>query len=124
MPITDPLAYVTTHTYVNGIWCLYLILFTADVVAPVVVNCPSDQIATYELGQQGLEISWLEPHATDESGIANLISQSHQPGDIFSKGTTTVNYVFGDESGNEAMCHFDVTANVGEYSIHMIWSPF
>ena len=88
-----------------------------DTLPPQILYCPPDQTATYELRQQGVSIIWSEPHATDASGIVNLISRSYQPGERFSEGTTAVRYVFADASGNEAECTFDVTATVGEVSL-------
>ena len=83
---------------------------------PLIVHCPPGQTATYELGQQGVSITWSEPHVTDASGIVNLISRSHQPGERFTEGTTTVRYVFADASENEAACTFDVTSTEGRVS--------
>ena len=84
-----------------------------DSIHHLIVRCPSDQTATYDSGRQGVSITWSEPHATDASGIVNFISRSHQPGERFTEGTTTVIYVFADASGNEAACTFDVTATEG-----------
>ena len=91
-------------------------VYTVDTLPPQILYCPPDQTATYELGQQGVSIIWSEPQATDASGIVNLIRRSHQPGERFTEGTTTVRYVFADASGNEAACTFDVTATEGRVS--------
>ena len=59
-------------------------------------------------------IIWNEPHATDISGETTLIRRSHQPGQLFREGSTTVNYTFSDPSGNEAVCVFDIIVYAGE----------
>ena len=92
-------------------------MFAVDTTAPEIIGCPSDRTVTYELGEQGAVVTWTEPHATDNSGYSNLIRQSHQSGDIFTVGATTVSYVFGDAAGNEAACTFIVTASTGEYDV-------
>ena len=90
-------------------------MFAVDTMAPEMIGCPSDRTVTYELGEQEAVVAWPEPHATDNSGYSNLIRQSHQSGDIFTEGDTTVSYAFGDAAGNEAACTFVVTTSIGEY---------
>ena len=90
-------------------------MFAVDTMAPEIIDCPSDRTVTYELVQQGAMVTWTEPHATDNSGYSNLTRQSHQSGDMFIEGVTTVSYVFGDAAGNGAACTFLVTASIGEY---------
>ena len=58
-------------------------------------------------------VSWTEPTATDNSGMTPTVTQTHQPGDSFNVGTTTVTYTFTDMTGNQAMCTFDVV--IGNY---------
>ena len=90
-------------------------MFAVDTMAPEIIGCPSDRSVTYELGEQGVLVTWTEPHATDNSGYSNLIRQSHQSGEMFTEGATTVTYVFSDADDNEAACAFLVTASIGEY---------
>ena len=89
-------------------------MFPVDTIAPRISDCPWDKSVTYELGEQGVLPSWRSPRATDNSGYSTLSRRSHQPGEMFTEGSTTVSYVFSDASGNEAVCSFVVTANVGE----------
>ena len=58
-------------------------------------------------------VSWTEPTATDNSGMTPTITQTHQPGDSFPVGTTSVMYTFTDMTGNQATCTFDVV--IGNY---------
>ena len=58
-----------------------------------------------------MNISWAAPTASDNSGFVTLTS-SHDPGTLFSVGTTEVNYTAVDPAGNMAeVCAFNVTIN-------------
>ncbi|XP_071836035.1 uncharacterized protein [Apostichopus japonicus] len=81
---------------------------TADVTPPVISGCPRDIFPTVQIGAQNGFAIWTEPTATDNSGTATLVSQSHPPGSSFLVGRTTVTYKFADPAGNEAVCTFDV----------------
>ena len=68
--------------------------------------CVEDIQQTIELGGTSANIFWIEPTASDLSGIATLESRSHNPGSTFPVGQTTVTYVFTDSAGNTATCLF------------------
>ena len=70
---------------------------------------------TVGLNIGGAIVSWTEPTATDDSGIATLLSRSHAPGQFFVVGSTQVTYRFVDGSGNVAECTFTVTVIEGKY---------
>ena len=55
-----------------------------------------------------MSVPWTEPTATDNSGMVPTVTQSHQPGDSFNVGTTTVTYTFTDLAGNQAQCSFTI----------------
>ena len=57
---------------------------------------------------------WTPPTATDNSGAVTLTS-SHNPGDLFNIGTTTVTYTATDSSSNEVTSSFDVIV-AGKFS--------
>ncbi len=69
-----------------------------------------------EVGSSGIYVPWKQPTASDESGIATLLYQTHKPGDVFGLGTTTVSIVFADKSNNLAVCSFEVNITSGKYS--------
>ena len=79
---------------------------------PVISNCPRSSTYTIPVGISTISITWTEPTASDNSGVALTMFQSHRPGDIFEVGTTEVLYVFTDPSGSVAMCAFDVTGKL------------
>lgn len=59
-------------------------------------------------------MTFTQPTATDDSGIARLMFKSHDPGSSFAIGETTVIYIFEDPIGNTATCEFCVTVTEGE----------
>ncbi|KAJ8041572.1 Hyalin [Holothuria leucospilota] len=90
--------------------CMFnVIITTVDTEPPVISDCPDDQTVFIELGTPVGQAFWIPPTATDISGVANLVAQSHSPGNEFPIGSTTVTYLFGDESGNTALCVFVIT---------------
>ncbi len=80
---------------------------------PPVIACTGNIAETVNFGQGGTTVNYVEPTATDNSGIVNLASRSHIPGNFFIVGTTTVTYRFVDGAGNSATCSFDVTVTAG-----------
>lgn len=66
-------------------------------------DCPED-VTTADP-----EADWDEPTAWDNgSGVAS-VTKTHDPGDSFPVGTTTVIYTATDNAWNTATCEFDVT---------------
>ena len=72
-----------------------------------------------ELGTQGTTVTWIEPTATDISGIISLTSRSHSPGDLFIAEKTTVIYLFTDGAGNSAICTFCIAVIYGKCLLHL-----
>ncbi|RKD99768.1 HYR domain-containing protein, partial [Marinifilum flexuosum] len=89
--------------------------FTINVVdheKPIISNCPSGITRTSDAGVCSANVSWTEPTATDNCTLAsNLVwTKSHNPGEEFSVGETTVTYTATDEKGNVSeICSFTVT---------------
>ena len=79
-----------------------------DTIPPVISNCPDTIEITIQIGMSSMVVSWIEPIATDNSGITPTVTQSHQPGDSFPVGTTQVSYSFTDLTENEATCSFKI----------------
>ncbi len=78
-------------------------------VPPVVTGCPQPLMYTIPIGTSRQIVTWIEPTATDDSGVAPVSIKSHTPGDSFVVGVTQVTYIFMDQSGNEGFCSFSVT---------------
>ncbi len=86
---------------------------TVDDQPPLIQGC-EDVLATVGLNRGAIEVEWIEPIATDNSGIVSLAFKSRSPGQYFVVGTTQVTYRFVDGSGNVATCNFDVIVTEGK----------
>ena len=73
-----------------------------DTVAPT-ITCPSN-VNTIDCSTVAV---WDEPTAADNCGIDSTNS-SHNSGESFAIGTTTVTYTVWDAAGSSASCNFDV----------------
>ena len=78
-----------------------------DTTPPVIIGCPSEIIQNLPSGNFA-SVEWPEPTATDDSGIASLVSQSRRPGYFELNQPVVVTYVFSDPAGNNATCVFTV----------------
>ena len=70
--------------------------------------------ATIGLNIGGTIVTWIEPIATDNSGIVSLQSKTRAPGQFFVVGSTPVVYIFVDGNGNTAECTFNVIVTEGK----------
>ncbi|XP_038068995.1 mucin-17-like isoform X23 [Patiria miniata] len=102
--------YTFTDAAGNEALCVFFVkLAPVDDIRPVITGCPSDMDVTLPLTQQSdIMVTWQEPSATDNSGAAPSLDRSHQPGETFPEGRTTVTYTFSDQTGNEAVCSFEI----------------
>ena len=82
-----------------------------DTNPPVVTSCPTTSTYSVPLGTTSTIVTWTEPSATDDSGVAPTVVVSHRSGSSFPIGTTQVAYIFRDDAGNEATCTFSVIGN-------------
>ncbi|MFM1874574.1 MAG: hypothetical protein RL266_311, partial [Bacteroidota bacterium] len=90
---------------------------TQDVVVsddenPTILGCPSDIDITPASSNCSPEATWNIPQADDNCSAT--LSSTHNSGDSFPVGTTTVTYTATDASGNQATCSFDVTITPSE----------
>ena len=84
-----------------------------DTTSPSISGCPDDIVVNADAGLCTAVVSWTPPTATDSCCEAGdiTVTPSHNPGDVFGLGTTTVTYTFEDACGNWDTCQFDVTVN-------------
>ena len=85
--------------------------FTVTVIdseAPILSGIPTDMTLSSDLGQCGATANWQLPVGTDNCGLGDLLG-SHQPGQFFPLGTTTVSYSQADSNGNLATGSFLIT---------------
>ncbi len=90
----------------NTVSCEQTITITDD-IAPS-ITCPPNITVTTSSGNCDGIVTWSEPNISDNCGIAS-VSSTHNSGDAFPTGTTTVTYTVIDDGGNIATCSFDVT---------------
>ncbi|GIV31517.1 MAG: hypothetical protein KatS3mg029_0868 [Saprospiraceae bacterium] len=79
-----------------------------DNAPPALSSCPADTTVHVPNGISSASVSWVPPSASDNCpGV--LLSSTHNPGDAFPVGTTTVTYTATDGAGNTTTCSFMVT---------------
>lgn len=74
-----------------------------------VISCPANLTRATDPGQCSAVVNFLAP-ATDNCAVAGVVC-SPTSGSTFAKGTTTVNCIATDTSGNTRGCSFTVTVN-------------
>ena len=80
----------------------------ADDEDPVILGMPSNINQSTDAAVATAVVTWTPPTASDNSGTYPL-SSSHDPGEIFSLGVTTVSYTAIDYDGNAVTDRFTVT---------------
>jgi len=75
-------------------------------------SCPGDIAVSTAAGGCATTVTWTLPVATDNCGNVVLTS-THQPGDVFNVGTTTVTYTATDDYNNTKTCSFKVDVKDG-----------
>jgi len=80
-----------------------------DNEVPIFSNCPGNTSVNNDAGDCGTDVSWTPPTLSDNCPAVSSNS-SHNPGDFFTVGSTTVTYTGSDAAGNDATdCSFTVT---------------
>ncbi|XP_071839408.1 uncharacterized protein [Apostichopus japonicus] len=94
-----------------GVGSFFIILTEeADMEAPV-VSCGDDITVEAPRGSTGISVTFPPCTGVDNSGTTFLLSQSHQSGQLFQFGTTTVTFLFSDPSGLVGQGSFNITVN-------------
>ncbi|XP_071496209.1 uncharacterized protein [Diadema antillarum] len=87
-----------------------------DITIPVIEGCLLSRVIS-----TSSTATWTEPTASDNSGHVTLTS-THQPGDTFPIGQTTVTYTAVDPAGNVANCNFSVVIGYCEINGNQCFS--
>ena len=82
---------------------------------PVFLSNPGNISIVTDPGESFGMATWQKPNVSDNSGEFSLFS-THQPGDKFSLGVTTVIYTANDTAGNTATIQFLVFVSGKSYS--------
>ena len=77
---------------------------------PVLTACPGNIVLNSDPSSCGAVVTWTGiPTATDNCGVT--VSSTHNPGDTFPGGETTVTYTATDDGGNTAVSYTHLRAH-------------
>ena len=103
---TTTVTWTVTDDNGNTATCSQDVVVTDD-EDPTIIGCPTDIDITPASSDCNPEVTWNIPQADDNCSAT--LSSTHNSGDSFPVGTTTVTYTATDASGNTFSCSFDVT---------------
>ncbi|KAJ8038443.1 Hyalin [Holothuria leucospilota] len=89
-------------------WCNFTVTVQVDNEQPVITGCPSTIRRVASEGSTSVEVTWIEPTVSDNSGSVYWESKPAEPGSPFSVGTSDLTYVASDGFGNKATCSFQI----------------
>src|SRR5690606_27824962 len=104
---TTTVTYTATDGAGNTTTCSFDVT-VEDTEVPVIANCPTDITVSTDASSCDAVVTWTAPTFTDNCTGTTLTS-THEPGDVFPIGTTTVTNTATDGAGNTTTCSFDVT---------------
>ena len=104
---TSLVTFEVTDIFGNSTSCAFNVTVT-DAEVPVFSGCPLD-ITVSSAADCSAAVNWTPPTATDNCDTDITIESSHDSGDTFLGGTTTVTYTATDDFNNSTTCSFDVT---------------
>lgn len=109
---TTVVTYTAVDAYGNSSSASFTITVT-DNERPVINNLPSNISVNNDAGVCGAKVNWVAATAVDNCpGVT--IASTHQSGDLFPVGTTTVTYTATDAYGNTSSASFTVTVSDNE----------
>jgi len=101
---TTTVTYTATDLSGNSATCSFDVTVNDD-TPPVISNCPADIVVSISGSGCDEVVTWTPPTTADNC-IIDTFTSTHNPGDIFSIGTTTVTYTATDISGNSGHMFF------------------
>ena len=108
---TTTVTFTATDASSNSSTATFTITVTDD-EAPT-ISAQADLSANNDGGLCNAVVSWTEPTSGDNCGVTSFTS-THNSGDAFAVGTTTVTYTAEDAAGNQTTMSFTVTVNDDE----------
>jgi len=108
LPIGDtPVTYTVTDIHGNSSSQSFIVT-VQDQELPQITNVPADITQSNDMGDCGAVVIWEAPEASDNC-VVTAFTSTHNSGDPFPVGTTTVMLVAIDNSANELTESFEVT---------------
>jgi large repetitive protein len=114
---TDPLTYTVQGTYTvtwtfddgngNSTTAQQTVVIN-DLTPPVISGLPTTLVVPANSPGCEAVVTWTAPDITDACGTVVSTSSTHNSGDIFPIGITTVTYFAEDDNGNLAQVSFNV----------------
>ncbi len=114
-PVGTTTVTVSAVNYCDSVTCTFDVIIS-DNELPVISNCPANISLNIDAGLCTAVATWTAPTATDNCAIQTFTS-SHNGGDAFPVGTTTVTYTATDIHGNMQTCSFTVTVTDNELPV-------
>jgi hypothetical protein len=97
---------------------------------PPSITCPGNVVQNTDPGLCSAVVTYSNPVVSDNCPGVGVPSCSPASGSVFAKGTTTVNCMVGDASGNNATCSFTVKVEDHEapvvtssLQLTQLWQP-
>lgn len=103
---TTTVTYTATDIFDNSSVASFTVT-VVDEESPLIEGLPESITATAAMGDDAVEVTWIEPTATDNVAVVSFTS-SHASGQSFPFGTTEVTYTAEDASGNTSTASFTV----------------
>ena len=104
--------YTATDAAGNSTTCTFDVI-VEDNEDPVIADCPADITQDSDAGVCEAVVTWTAPTASDNCAVTTFTS-THDSGDTFPVGSTTVTYTATDAAGNSTTCTFDVIVEDNE----------
>ncbi|MDX2360737.1 MAG: HYR domain-containing protein [Crocinitomicaceae bacterium] len=108
---TTTVTWTATDGSGNTVSCTFDVIVTDNEV-PSVIGCLTTISVNNDTGDCGADVSWIPPTFTDNCGAT--MTSTHNSGDFFPIGSTTVTYTVTDGTGNISICTFDVVVTDSE----------
>ncbi len=102
---TTVVTYSASDAAGNSATCTFDVTVVDD-TPPTPVNCPMDIISPASSSDCQSTVVWTAPTFDDCPPVS--VTSTHDPGDVFPLGTTTVIYIAVDASGNDTTCTFNI----------------
>ncbi|MDF2157820.1 HYR domain-containing protein [Algoriphagus sp. CAU 1675] len=107
--------YTATDIHGNTETASFTVTVTDNEI-PVITNVPANISVNNDPGVCGAAVTWTEPNAADNCGIASFTSD-YTSGDEFPVGETLVTYTATDIHGNTATASFTITVTDNELPV-------